>query len=491
MIEVTKDTDSLTVLGTLPPVNPAIAPAGRNTWIDGMNTQIRALAKEQQVLLADINAEFNASGSLSSLYADDVHPNDAGYQVLAQGWFKAISRARSLTAASQPEVRLPPGLSRGSGSSPAGLSSPRAAPPALALRDRLLDSFVGRLPTGRHFCHTAARGPPHRPAPAVGPARGLPDARGHPQPAQRAAAGAGHPRREPRHAGERDRAARGRGGRAGRGGRQRARRRRPEAALPARRGHRRAGGPERPADHRPPGQPRAPVPRPLGCLPPLGARGDVLSLRADPRRAPLHRRPGRGVALPARARLRARGQVLRRRGLDGRPGDPRPPPRRGRAKAPARREHQAAARADRALRHPQPRRQQPRDAERLRAGGAGRLVEHDRADPRRVGHRQGAGGPRHPLLLAAGQEALHQGELRGAAGEPGRVRAVRLRAGRLHRRPRAEEGPLRAGPRRHHLPGRDRRAHALDPGQAAAGAAGARVRAAGRSAADQGQRAAW
>ena len=55
--------------------------------------------------------------------------------------------------------------------------------------------------------------------------------------------------------------------------------------------------------------------------------------------------------------------------------------------------------------------------------------------------------------------------------------------------PRAEEGPLRAGARRHDLPRRDRRAHAVDAGEAAAGAAGARVRAARRRAADQGQRA--
>ena len=67
-----------------------------------MNTLIKGLANEQQVLLADINAEFKASGNMSSLYSDDVHPNDAGYQVLAQAWFKAISRSRSLTAASQP-----------------------------------------------------------------------------------------------------------------------------------------------------------------------------------------------------------------------------------------------------------------------------------------------------------------------------------------------------------------------------------------------------
>ena len=51
----------------------------------------------------------------------------------------------------------------------------------------------------------------------------------------------------------------------------------------------------------------------------------------------------------------------------------------------------------------------------LRADRPGGPDHHDRAHPRRVGHRQGAHRPRHPLQLAAGHEALRQGELRRAA----------------------------------------------------------------------------
>jgi lysophospholipase L1-like esterase len=99
MVDITRSLDSLPVLGTIPPVNPAKAPDGRNIWIDQMNVRIKAMALQQQVLLADVNAEFKASsGGLPPLYADDVHPNDAGYQVLAQAWFKAITRARSASA---------------------------------------------------------------------------------------------------------------------------------------------------------------------------------------------------------------------------------------------------------------------------------------------------------------------------------------------------------------------------------------------------------
>jgi lysophospholipase L1-like esterase len=90
-----KDWDSLPVLATIPPVNPARAPESRNRWYDELNVGIKALGQQEQVLVADLSAEMKAGGSLPALFADDVHPNDAGYQLLAQAWFKAISRGRS------------------------------------------------------------------------------------------------------------------------------------------------------------------------------------------------------------------------------------------------------------------------------------------------------------------------------------------------------------------------------------------------------------
>jgi lysophospholipase L1-like esterase len=108
IVEEVKDWDSLPVLATIIPGNPARVPAGRNAWYDEMNVRIKALAQEQRVTLADLNADFKAAGSLPALFADDVHPNDAGYQVLAQGWFKAITRARSAAASSSPRFGFSP-----------------------------------------------------------------------------------------------------------------------------------------------------------------------------------------------------------------------------------------------------------------------------------------------------------------------------------------------------------------------------------------------
>jgi len=94
---------TLPVLGTLPPVNPATN-ASRNVYIDQMNVLIKNLAREQGALVADLNAEFKAQGGdLSRFYVDDVHFNDSGYDVMARGWFKYLTQARSAAVASVPD----------------------------------------------------------------------------------------------------------------------------------------------------------------------------------------------------------------------------------------------------------------------------------------------------------------------------------------------------------------------------------------------------
>ena len=76
--------------------------------------------------------------------------------------------------------------------------------------------------------------------------------------------------------------------------------------------------------------------------------------------------------------------------------------------------------------------------------------------------------------------AVRQGQLRGAAVRAARVRAVRLRARRLHRRHPAQARQVRVRQPRHDVPRRDQRDAAAAAVEAAAGAAGRRVRAARR-----------
>ena len=95
--------------------------------------------------------------------------------------------------------------------------------------------------------------------------------------------------------------------------------------------------------------------------------------------------------------------------------------------------------------HPPPG-QQRADAPGVRADRAGRGHRRHRARPGRIGHRQGAHRPRAAPPLAAGGKALRPGQLRRAAGDAGRVRAVRPRAGRVHRRAGAPQGHASSWP---------------------------------------------
>jgi lysophospholipase L1-like esterase len=102
IVDQVKADQSLPVLATLIPTNPAVNPS-ENLWINQINPGIKALASQEGALLADLNAVFMAQGGdLSRFFADgflgDVHPNDLGYDLMAQGFFKALTQARSATA---------------------------------------------------------------------------------------------------------------------------------------------------------------------------------------------------------------------------------------------------------------------------------------------------------------------------------------------------------------------------------------------------------
>jgi len=81
-------------LATIPPVNAgfdANATPARNEWIAHANTLIRALAREEDATLVDLHAALSAAGPIKSLFADGVHPNDAGYAVIANAFLEAIT----------------------------------------------------------------------------------------------------------------------------------------------------------------------------------------------------------------------------------------------------------------------------------------------------------------------------------------------------------------------------------------------------------------
>ena len=100
IVDETKAWNTLPVLATIIPANPKYSDAARDAFNDQTNVMIKALAQEENIICADLSADFKAAGNLTALFDDNVHPNDAGYDVMAQGWFKAITRSRSAAASS-------------------------------------------------------------------------------------------------------------------------------------------------------------------------------------------------------------------------------------------------------------------------------------------------------------------------------------------------------------------------------------------------------
>jgi len=109
MVLQTRDAGAFPVDGTIPPVNPSYTdrdPAARNDWVKGMNDLVRAMAKQQGAPVADVHAEFLKQASLPTLFADYLHPNDAGFRVIASSFFGAITRPLSASGSSRPSAFL-------------------------------------------------------------------------------------------------------------------------------------------------------------------------------------------------------------------------------------------------------------------------------------------------------------------------------------------------------------------------------------------------
>jgi len=96
MILQAKAANALPVLATIIPVNvgyDARTPPSRNEFVAEQDVQIRAIAAQEGALLVDLEKAFYKAGGndLSQLFFDHVHPNDRGYQVMAEEFFKALS----------------------------------------------------------------------------------------------------------------------------------------------------------------------------------------------------------------------------------------------------------------------------------------------------------------------------------------------------------------------------------------------------------------
>jgi len=89
-----KGSSSLPVLATIPPCNVGYdfrAPPQRNDWISAADVQIRDLARQMGVPLADVEKGFLAAGNSSDLFVDHIHPSAQGEEIIATAFFQAIA----------------------------------------------------------------------------------------------------------------------------------------------------------------------------------------------------------------------------------------------------------------------------------------------------------------------------------------------------------------------------------------------------------------
>jgi lysophospholipase L1-like esterase len=106
VIDSVKRSNALATLSTLTPPHTTLSPVERYNWVLKANDLIRALAKEEGVLLVDLGDAFIKTGNVNDYMFDYLHPNDKGYKLIADTFFKALTEG-TLSSAGRAPLLLP------------------------------------------------------------------------------------------------------------------------------------------------------------------------------------------------------------------------------------------------------------------------------------------------------------------------------------------------------------------------------------------------
>jgi lysophospholipase L1-like esterase len=113
MVLQARDAGAFPVVGTIPPVNPSYADrdaAARSDWVKRMNDLVRAMAKQERAVIAEVHGDFLKQPSLPPLFEDFLHPNDTGFRLIARSFFDAITKPVSASGSRRaPALFLVPG----------------------------------------------------------------------------------------------------------------------------------------------------------------------------------------------------------------------------------------------------------------------------------------------------------------------------------------------------------------------------------------------
>jgi lysophospholipase L1-like esterase len=91
MVRMAKGSGLRVYLGTLPPMNPSGFRAGVYGWdlVADFNQRLLAIAAAESVTPVDVYTAFG--GDYSLVGGDGVHPNESGYQRIADTFLNAIA----------------------------------------------------------------------------------------------------------------------------------------------------------------------------------------------------------------------------------------------------------------------------------------------------------------------------------------------------------------------------------------------------------------
>jgi lysophospholipase L1-like esterase len=106
MVRSVKAIGSFPIVESILPPNVGYdlrVPEARRIWVAQENTLIRAMANEEGALYVDTYSAFMRQPNLRALFADHIHPNEVGHQLMANTFFDALTRPRSASASAASE----------------------------------------------------------------------------------------------------------------------------------------------------------------------------------------------------------------------------------------------------------------------------------------------------------------------------------------------------------------------------------------------------
>lgn len=94
ILQAIRTAHSLPCVATLVPPNVGFdqrVPPERDEWVSGVSEEVRRIARDEGALLVDLQAAFVAQPARRGLFTDHLHPNESGFALMADTFFRALT----------------------------------------------------------------------------------------------------------------------------------------------------------------------------------------------------------------------------------------------------------------------------------------------------------------------------------------------------------------------------------------------------------------